>query len=389
MAVMSCASGPMWREGKRSVQGKGLAAEERESVIFTKRRVAECFGCDFGTKSRRKSEFPAGPKQEGSPVGTTRERCFAQNPLYPKATRWHNPPRPMRPSLRSAVVFCLLGLAGCSSFPESAPPSSRVTAVPGPTGDGAVRLPTQWFLRPAGKQLLLGDFPVNIALHPAGKFAAVLHCGHGRNEIIIVELEKVKEKANEKDAEKAKEKEADRVVSRAVIDEAFYGLAFSGDGRKLFCSGAGSEVVHSFRFEDGYLAGPEELRIADRKERYVPAGIAVSADGSRVCVASVWGHTVSILDNGKVTAEIPLSTNAAGRVRQALPPAKDDDEAAITKRAEALLEAASPDDPFPYGCALDEKRGRLYVSLWGQSAVAVIDLAANQPIARWPAQEHP
>src|SRR5436309_7183477 len=38
MAAMSSASGPMWREGKRSVQGRGLAAGERESVIFTKRR---------------------------------------------------------------------------------------------------------------------------------------------------------------------------------------------------------------------------------------------------------------------------------------------------------------------------------------------------------------
>jgi DNA-binding beta-propeller fold protein YncE len=288
----------------------------------------------------------------------------------------------MNPFFRLAAVLCLLAFAGCTSTPESVPVlGSRGPVVPGPTGDGAVRLPTQWFLRPAGKQLLLGDFPVNIALHPAGKFAAVLHCGHGRNEIIIVEM------GNEK--EKNKTNDLDRVISRATIDEAFYGLAFSGDGRKLFCSGAGSEVVHSFRFEDGYLAGHEELKIADQKERYVPAGLAVSADGSRVCVASVWGHTVSILDNGRVTAEIALSTNAASRVRHSLPPAKDEDEAAITKRAEALLESASPDDPFPYGCALDEKRGRLYVSLWGQSAVAVIDLAANQLVARWPAQEHP
>src|SRR6058998_728209 len=177
----------------------------------------------------------------------------------------------MRPSLGLIAVLCLLALVGCSSTPELAPgPAPRRTAVPGPTGDGAVRLPTQWFLRPAGKHLLLGDFPVNIALHPAGKFAAVLHCGHGRNEIIIVELGKEKPKAkakqneneNEKEKDKEKQKESDaeqdRVVSRVVVDEAFYGLAFSGDGRKLFCSGAGSEVVHSFRFEEGYLAGTNE-----------------------------------------------------------------------------------------------------------------------------------
>ena len=44
---------------------------------------------------------------------------------------------------------------------------------------------------------------------------------------------------------------------------------------------------------------------------------------------------------------------------------------------------------FPYACRLDEKRQRLYVSLWAQAAVAVIDLKVGQVIARWPAQEHP
>ena len=35
-------------------------------------------------------------------------------------------------------------------------------------------LPNQWSLRPAGKQLELGVFPVNIALHPSGRWLAVL-----------------------------------------------------------------------------------------------------------------------------------------------------------------------------------------------------------------------
>ena len=35
------------------------------------------------------------------------------------------------------------------------------------------------------------------------------------------------------------------------------------------------------------------------------------------------------------------------------------------------------------------ERQRLYVSLWAQSAVAVVDLGIDQVIARWAAQEHP
>jgi YVTN family beta-propeller protein len=91
----------------------------------------------------------------------------------------------------------------------------------------------------------------------------------------------------------------------------------------------------------------------------------------------------------KTVAELPLGTNAPVTVPQELPPATSDDEAAITKRAEALLDQTKPEDPFPYGCVLDEKRSRLYVSLWAQASVAVVDTAARKVLARWPVEEHP
>ena len=48
------------------------------------------------------------------------------------------------------------------------------------TGDTLkIRLPNQWSLRPVGRHLALGDFPVNLALHPSGKYLAVLHAGYG------------------------------------------------------------------------------------------------------------------------------------------------------------------------------------------------------------------
>src|SRR5262245_52341965 len=94
-----------------------------------------------------------------------------------------------------AAWLAVLGLvmAGCSSFNGEAPAERQdgrreARQLPGVQPDGAVRLPNQWSLRPMGKQFLVGDFPVNIALHPSGKFAAVLHCGNGRNEIIVLEI---------------------------------------------------------------------------------------------------------------------------------------------------------------------------------------------------------
>jgi YVTN family beta-propeller protein len=219
----------------------------------------------------------------------------------------------------------------------------------------------------------LGDLPINVAVHPGGRFAAVLHSGYSAQEILVVDIV------------------AAKVVSRTGVHETFYGLEFSADGRQLFCSGAGDEVVHSFSFEQGQLTNHSRIKLRDAKLRAVPAGLAISANGQRLFVANVWGDRVTrveLLPQPQV-AEMVLGTNAASL---SVPPVKgssDFDSAAATKREEALLYGAVSGDAFPYACRLDEKRQRLYVSLWAQSAVAVIDLKTEQVLARWPAQEHP
>ena len=86
-------------------------------------------------------------------------------------------------------------------------------------------LPNQWSLRPAGEQLELGDFPVNLAVHPRGQFAAVLHSGYSQHEIVVVDLRE------------------GRIASRTEVPEAFYGLAFAPDGKQLACSGSSGEVL--------------------------------------------------------------------------------------------------------------------------------------------------
>ncbi len=232
-------------------------------------------------------------------------------------------------------------------------------------------LPNQWFLRPVGKQVVLGDFPVNIAIHPGGRFAAILHCGYGRHEITVVEIS------------------TSKLVSRVEIDEAFYGLAFSQDGRQIFCSGAGDETIHSFSFADGFLFDPRKIKLRPARQRGIPAGLCLTRDGKTLFVANVWGHRVTEVDliEQEVRGEFLLSTNAL-----MIPDAKkqvDEDEAAIIKRAQAVLDQTQSADPFPYTCVLDEKRNRLYVTLWAQAAVAVIDVQTGKVIDRWVAEEHP
>src|SRR5262245_42974182 len=142
-------------------------------------------------------------------------------------------------SLAAVVALALLCGGLAVALRDDAPaendkpaPARRVAVLPGMQPNGSVLLPTQWSLRPAGRHLPLGDFPVNLAVHPSGKYLAALHAGFGPHEVVIVDLSAKKE----------------HITSRVTLQQAFYGLTFSPDGKTLFASGGEFEVVHSFRF---------------------------------------------------------------------------------------------------------------------------------------------
>src|ERR1700722_8267282 len=124
----------------------------------------------------------------------------------------------IRLSFLVAVLVPLL-----SSAEPSANPATRL---PGTQADGSVLLHNQWSIRPAGRQVQLGGtLPVNIAVHPKGRFAAVMDCGYGPHEVILVDLT------------------SGKISSRAAVSNSFYGIAFSANGRELYCSGGGDEVI--------------------------------------------------------------------------------------------------------------------------------------------------
>ncbi|MCL5098479.1 MAG: YncE family protein, partial [Candidatus Omnitrophica bacterium] len=283
-------------------------------------------------------------------------------------------PRPLCLFLTFQLAASAIWSGGLIEAAESTPQAARnPVTLPGQQADGSILLPNQWSLRPVGRQVRLGDFPVNIAVHPGSGYAAVLHCGYGPHEVVVVDIHRAK------------------VVCRVGIEEGFYGLAFAPDGSRLFISGAGDEVVHSFSFREGYLSDPRQIRLREASQRGVPAGLAVSRDGRRLWVANVRGHQVDELnlESGKVVFE--LSTLAGTKLADGngIKPPSDPDLAAATKRDEARLQLPASAEPFPYGCVVDEARRRLYVSLWAQAQVAVVDLDQHLVVDHWPTQEHP
>ncbi|MFN6052205.1 MAG: YncE family protein, partial [Planctomycetia bacterium] len=115
-------------------------------------------------------------------------------------------------------------LALMASMPLSAQEAAKTTgkSLPGLQINGEVRLPNGWTLKPAGKQIPLGDFPVNIAMHPTGKYLAVLHAGYGTHEIIVLETDKA----------------GANITSRTTLKQTFAGICFAPDGKKLYASAA-------------------------------------------------------------------------------------------------------------------------------------------------------
>jgi DNA-binding beta-propeller fold protein YncE len=243
------------------------------------------------------------------------------------------------------TVSALLVGAVLVAGKDAAPAKRRV--LPGLQATGFVQLPNQWSLRPAGKQVRLGDFPVNMALHPGGRWLAVLHAGHSDHEIMTLDLK------------------TQKVVSRVLLDQTWYGLCFAPDGKKLYASGAEFEVVHAYKFEGGLLSRHREIPVARPRDKFVPGGLAVSEDGKTLFAAGTWGGAVCI---------VPV------------------------KKPEKRKTVSLGKDSYPYAClpepessepARKDRPVRLFVSLWNKAAVAVVDVKQEKVLATWPTEKHP
>jgi DNA-binding beta-propeller fold protein YncE len=231
----------------------------------------------------------------------------------------------------------------CVSFGMVRADSDKVI-LPGIQADGRVLLPDGWTLDPVGKQITLGDFPVNLALHPNGRHAAVLHSGWGKHEVRMIDIE------------------TGKTVSQADIPESYYGLEFGPDGSRLYASGAGEETVHVFSVASGSIKHLTAWQVRPASQKGVVAGLGVSADGAVLYSAGLFGHRVAATgtDTGETLWDIDLTSILPGK-----------------------------EAPFPIDCIVDSRRNRLYVSLWGRAEVVILDPGNGHLIGSWAAEDLP
>ena len=68
------------------------------------------------------------------------------------------------------LAGCLVTAASRADDPTPAPKTKAPARVlPGVRPDGSVQLPNQWRLKPAGTQVEVGSFPMQLVPHPGGR----------------------------------------------------------------------------------------------------------------------------------------------------------------------------------------------------------------------------
>ena len=167
------------------------------------------------------------------------------------------------------------------------------------TRAGTVVLPNGWSLNPAGRQIRLGDLPVQIAVNPTEPVLAILHAGYGEHEVVTASAT------------------SGKIIGRVSLPASFSGLIWSHDGKRLFAGGGFDDKIYRFDCAEGLLSAKAVFSYPDGGARGAgagecPAGLALSKDAKTLYVANAFGHSLARFDaeSGAFRDEIALEADS-------------------------------------------------------------------------------
>ncbi|HEX4962508.1 MAG TPA: bifunctional YncE family protein/alkaline phosphatase family protein [Thermoanaerobaculia bacterium] len=214
-------------------------------------------------------------------------------------------------------------------------PAAFAAERPGRQG-GSVLLPNGWRIAPAGRHLSVGDLPLAMVESPDGGTLVITNNGYNKPSLTVVDLKRL------------------TVPATLPVDDAWLGLAWHPDGRRLYASGGAASTVQELKVGEKGLEKGAVFTLKNPSKTSFVGGLAVSPDGSRLYAVHVLGQTLSAVDLG------------SGQVAQA-----------VDLPAEAYTALAAPDGKT------------LFVSLWGGAKVLVFDAATLALQGEVAVGEHP
>ena len=184
-----------------------------------------------------------------------------------------------------------------------------------------VSLPNGWQLTPAGNIISLGDFPLNIAISPDKKLAAVTNNGQSTQTIQLIDLKK------------------EIVTDSVVIGKSWLGLAFSADGKSLYASGGNDNFIIKYSIRKNELINSDTIKLGlPWPEKISIAGIAI--DDKKQVLYTVTKENNSLYSIDLITKQIITQVPLGGE---------------------------------GYTCILSPDRKILYATCWGCDKVVVFD----------------
>ena len=203
--------------------------------------------------------------------------------------------------------------------------------------ESKVLLPNGWSLTPVGKQLPLGDLPLNIAVSHNKKLMAVTNNGNGIQNIDLIDVKK-------------------GVKSDSVdIPKSWYGLTFSDNDKFLYASGGDDNRILKYAVRNNRLQIADTIKLGKPwPEKISPTGIQVNDKQRKLYVVTKENFSLYVID---------LPTKS------------------IQHRLNLGAEA--------YACLLSTDNKTLYISLWGGEKVLCYDIKRNQITDSIPVGSHP
>ncbi|MDQ1297355.1 MAG: hypothetical protein QG611_1337, partial [Bacteroidota bacterium] len=184
-----------------------------------------------------------------------------------------------------------------------------------------VSLPNGWHLTPVGKTLPLGDLPLNIAVSPSGKLAAVTNNGQSTQTIQLIDIKK------------------ETVLDSIIIGKSWLGLVFSADNRFLYASGGNDNIIIKYAIINSHLFVDDTIRIGKPWPELISvAGLALDDKKNKIYAVTKENNSLYVVDllSKKITAQQTLGGEA-------------------------------------YACILSPDKKTLFISCWGCDQVVMFD----------------
>ena len=200
-----------------------------------------------------------------------------------------------------------------------------------------VGLPNGWGLTPIGKDLPLGDLPLNMAVSPSKRLIAVTNNGQSVQSLQLIDAVN------------------DKVLSSVVIPKSWYGIKFSGDEKFLYASGGNDNWILKYAIQKNELVLNDSIKLGDKwPTKISPTGIEIDDAKKIMYIVTKEDNSLYIVDltTKKVKKKIFLGAEA-------------------------------------YSCLLSPNKERLYISCWGCDKIILFDIKPEIIFEEIPVGDNP